>query len=148
MRSLKFKIQPTVMIFTADRKQKRLAQWGQKVNFLCSDWQISIHFVSFCTYLCGQSVVLVIMIDSSKTRNSLVGVKVQSPHGLVISKKEVNSCKGFLLTAIFLLNDFIAAILSMTVCVFPKNCIYRGFTVRFQADELLLFFKNHINFCG
>ena len=50
----------------------------------------------------------------------------------------------FLLAAIFLLNDFIASILSTTVCVLPINCIYRGFIVRFQADELLLFFKNHI----
>ena len=51
----------------------------------------------------------------------------------------------FLLATIFLLNDFIASILSTTVCMFPINCIYRGFIVRFQADELLLlFFKNHI----
>ena len=29
--------------------------------------------------------------------------------------------------------------------MFPINCIYQGFIVRFQADELLLlFFKNHI----
>ena len=48
----------------------------------------------------------------------------------------------FLLAAIFLLNDFIASSLSTTVCVFPMNCIYRGFIVKFQADELLLFFKN------
>ena len=50
----------------------------------------------------------------------------------------------FLLAAIVLLNDFIASILSTTICVFPINCFYRGFIVRFQADELLLFFKNHI----
>ena len=50
----------------------------------------------------------------------------------------------FLLAAIFLFNDFIASILSTTVCVLPINCIYRGFIVSFQADELLLFFKNHI----
>ena len=29
----------------------------------------------------------------------------------------------------------------MTICVFCKKCIHRGFTVRFQADELLLFLK-------
>ena len=31
-------------------------------------------------YFCGQSVVTVVMIDSSKTRNSLVGVEAQSLH--------------------------------------------------------------------
>ena len=31
-------------------------------------------------YFCGKSVVAVIMIDSGKKRNSLVGVEVQSPY--------------------------------------------------------------------
>ena len=58
-------------------KQKRLAQRGQKVMFVRCDWWISIHFVGFCIF-CGQQVVTVIMIDSSKTRKSLAGVEVQS----------------------------------------------------------------------
>ena len=39
-------------------------------------------FRSICwfLYFCGQSVVAVIMIDSSKKRNSLVGVEVLSPY--------------------------------------------------------------------
>ena len=39
-------------------------------------------FRSICRFLyfCGQSVVAVIMIDSSKKRNSLVGVEVLSPY--------------------------------------------------------------------
>ena len=41
------------------------------------DWRRSIHFVGFCIF-CGQSVVAIIMIDGSKTRTWLVGVKVQS----------------------------------------------------------------------
>ena len=39
--------------------------------FVHCDWQISIHF-------CGQLVVAIIMIDSSKTHKPLVGVEVQS----------------------------------------------------------------------
>ena len=78
MQTLKFKIQPTTMLFTVInhlsrplRKQKRLAQWGQKVIFMCCDWQIWIHFVSFCNFS-GQPVVAVIMIDSSKTCKFIV----------------------------------------------------------------------------
>ena len=41
----------------------------------CTDWRISIHFVGFCIFCC-QSVVAVIMIDSSKARKSLAGVEV------------------------------------------------------------------------
>ena len=36
-------------------------------------------------YICGQSVVALIMIDSSKKRISLVGVEVKSPY--VIEKR-------------------------------------------------------------
>ena len=84
MWTLKFKIQPTVALFTAVnhcseplRKQKRLAQRDRKVKFVPSDWWILIYFVGFCV-LCGRSIVTVIMIDSSKTRKSLVGVEVLS----------------------------------------------------------------------
>ena len=68
-------------VTTADllRKQKRLAQRGQKVMYLRCDWRISIHFVSFCIF-CGQSAVAVFMIDGGETRKSLAGVEVRSPH--------------------------------------------------------------------
>ena len=58
MQTLKFKIQPTVTFFTAVshcigplRKQKRLAQQGQKVMFMHCDWPILIHFVGFCIFV-------------------------------------------------------------------------------------------------
>ena len=86
MRALKFKIQPTVTLLTAVnhcsghlRKQKRLAQPDPKVIFMHCDWRISIHLVGFCIFG-GQPVVAVFMIDSSKTRKSLVRVEVQSPY--------------------------------------------------------------------
>ena len=56
--TLKFKIQLTVTLFTAVnhcsgflRKQKRLAERGQKLLFVVRcDWRISIHFVGFCIF--------------------------------------------------------------------------------------------------
>ena len=84
--TLKFKIQPTVTLFTSVNlcngpltKQKRLSQPGQKVMFVRSDWRILIHFVDFFIF-CGPPVVAVTMIDSSKTRKSLAGVEVQSSY--------------------------------------------------------------------
>ena len=47
----------------------------------------------------------------------------------------------FLFTAIFFRNDIIAPVLSQIFCLFPINCIYRGFTVRFLADELCGIFQ-------
>ena len=83
MQTLKFKIQPAVTPFIDVnhctrplRKQKHLAQQGQKVMSVHCFWQISIHFVGFCIF-CGQPVVAVIMIDSSKKCTSLVGVEVR-----------------------------------------------------------------------
>ena len=79
--TLKFKIQPTVTLFTSVNlcngpltKQKGLSQPGQKVMFVRSDWRILIHFVDFFIF-CGPPVVAVILIDSSKTRKSLLGLK-------------------------------------------------------------------------
>ena len=46
-----------------------------------SDWWILIHLVGFCI-LCGLTVVAVIIMDSSKTCKSLVGVEVQSPYAI------------------------------------------------------------------
>ena len=53
MQTLKFKIQPIFMLFTAVnhcsrlvRKQKHMAQLGQNVMFVHCDWQFMIHFVS------------------------------------------------------------------------------------------------------
>ena len=61
MWTLKFKIQPTITLFTAVNhcsgpltKQKRLPERGQKVMFVRCDWWISVHFVGFCIF-CGQS---------------------------------------------------------------------------------------------
>ena len=61
MRTLKFKIQPTVTLFSAfnhcsgpSSKRKRLAQRGQKVMFVRCDWRISIHFVGFCIFTFSQ----------------------------------------------------------------------------------------------
>ena len=60
--------------------KKRLAQWGQKVK-TCSCTVISrFRSTLSVSAFCGQSVVVVIMIDGRKTRNSLVGVEVQSPY--------------------------------------------------------------------
>ena len=78
MQTLKFKIQLTITLFTAVshcsgplREQKPLAQQGQKVMLVrCDCWFL---------YFCGLPIVTVIMIDSSKTCKSLVGVEVQSP---------------------------------------------------------------------
>lgn len=53
------------------RKQRRLAQWGPKFMFVCYDWWILIHFVSFS--ISSQLVVTVIMIDSRSTSKLLVG---------------------------------------------------------------------------
>ena len=49
-------------------------------------------FRSICwfLYFCGQSVVAVIMIDSSKKRNSLVGVEVLSPYVIERRSKHRN----------------------------------------------------------
>ena len=94
MRTLKFKIQPTVTLFTAVnhysgplRKLKRFSQPGQKV--ICCP--VIGGFRSICRFLyfCGQSVVAVVMIDSSKKRISLVGVEVQSPY--VIERRSKGS---------------------------------------------------------
>ena len=87
MRTLKFKIQPTVSLFNPVnhcsgplRKLKRLVQRGQKVMFVRCDWPILIQFVvRFCIF-CGQSFVAVIVCDDSKTRKSLGGVKVPCPY--------------------------------------------------------------------
>ena len=69
----KTKIQTTATLFTAVnhcceplRKQKCLAQRGQKVMFMRCDWRISIHFVGF--YFWPSAGLMV--IDSSKTRKS------------------------------------------------------------------------------
>ena len=74
MQTMKFKIQPSVMLFTAvnhysgsHTKQKQLPQWGQKVMFVCCDWQFSIHFVGFCIFAVSP-LSLYISINSSKTR--------------------------------------------------------------------------------
>ena len=55
--TLKFKIQTTITLFIAVnhyrgplRKQKHLAQWGQKVIFMNFDWRISFHFVGFLIF--------------------------------------------------------------------------------------------------
>ena len=44
--------------------------------FVCCGWRISINFVSFCVFVVGWFIV-VILIDSSKTCKALVGVEVQ-----------------------------------------------------------------------
>ena len=73
------------MLFTAVnycsrslRKQKRFAEQGQKV-ITCAvigGFQSTLSVSVFLRLV----VVALIMIDSSRTRNSLVGVKVQSLH--------------------------------------------------------------------
>ena len=87
LQTLKFKIQPTIMLFTAVnhcsrplRKHKRLAQRSQDVIFVHCDWWISIQFVGFCIFVVCRFTVPVIIIDGSKTHNLLVGVEVQSPY--------------------------------------------------------------------
>ena len=78
MRTLLLKTQPIVTFFIAVNqcsgplmKQRHLAQRGQKATYKHCDWWISIHFASFCIF-CGQSVVVIIMIDGSKTCKFLV----------------------------------------------------------------------------
>ena len=48
-------------------------------------------FRSICRFLyfCGQPVVAVIMIDSCKKRNSLVGVEVLSPYVIERCSKQI-----------------------------------------------------------
>ena len=72
------------MLFTAVnycsrslRKQKRFAEQGQKV-ITCAVIGGFQSTLSVSVFL--RLVVALIMIDSSRTRNSLVGVKVQSLH--------------------------------------------------------------------
>ena len=63
MWTLKFKIQSIITLFEFTvvnhcggplRKQKRLAQQGQRVMFMCCDWQILIYFVGFCLFVVSQ----------------------------------------------------------------------------------------------
>ena len=95
--TLKFKIQPTVTLFTAvnyRNKKQRLVQRGQTFMLVRCDWRISIHFVGFCIFVVSP-VVAVIMIDSSKTRNSLVGLKfrVQSQSAIERRSTKTAPCK-------------------------------------------------------
>ena len=70
MQTLKFKVQPTIMLFTLSITAADLLEnnnvWltGVKRSFF--------DFVGFC-FFCAQLVVAIIMIDSSKTCKSLVG---------------------------------------------------------------------------
>ena len=98
MRTLKFIIQPIVMLFAAVnhcsgplRKQKGLAQWGQNITFVCCNWWISIHFVIFCIFVVSQLSQTVIMIDNSKTRKSLARFEVQSPYVIERCSKANNN---------------------------------------------------------
>ena len=83
MRTLKFKIQPTVTIFTAVnhcsgplRKQKRLAQQGSCSCTVIGGFQSTL---SVCIF-CGRLLVAIIKIDSSKSHKSLARVEVRSPY--------------------------------------------------------------------
>ena len=53
---------------------------GQKVMFACCGWWISIHLVGFCIFYGLPVVIIIIIIDSSKTQKSLDGVEVQSQY--------------------------------------------------------------------
>ena len=83
MQTPQVKIQPTITLFTAVnhcsaplQKQKCLDQQGQKVTFMCHDWQILIHFVIFCIF-CGQLIVAVTITDNTARCKLVVGVEVQ-----------------------------------------------------------------------
>ena len=82
MHMLKFKIQPSVVLFTAINhcsrpvgKQKHLAQWGQNIMFMRCDWQFTVHFVSL-VFFCSQPVATVFLIYSSERSKSSVGIDV------------------------------------------------------------------------
>ena len=87
---MKLKILPNFMLILTtnmyrqslqhtSKKTKRLAQWSQKVMFVCCDWWIAIHFSSV-HFFASQLVVTLLMIDGNKTPKSFVGLQVQSPY--------------------------------------------------------------------
>ena len=80
MARLKFKIQPTISLFTAAnhcrgplRKQKKCGSTKSKSHVRVLFVRSTV--VEFCIF-CGQPVVAVVMIGNNKTRKSLVGVEV------------------------------------------------------------------------
>ena len=79
MRTLRFKIQPTVKLFAAINHCGTFGSAGSKGVVRRYYWWIFIHFVGFCIF-CGQLVVGVIVIGGSKTCNSLIGVELRSPY--------------------------------------------------------------------
>ena len=81
MQTLKFEIQSTLtfslLSITAADLLENKNVWLNRVKrfmIVCCDFNPLCRFL----YFCGQPVVALIMIDSSKTRKSFSGVEVQS----------------------------------------------------------------------